>query len=354
MNQSIEQRQGSVHEPELLSQFKFWDYADHTVAKERFRGNRRFGLYSSEASAIANEDGYRYVVGGCHRATAYRVLNIPPSNPPSIKSLRIMKFGNIAEEMIREEIKESGIFEASSVKFFYAKHKISGELDLVVHYPGDLNKYIITEIKSTWGYYNKKSLSSGKPKDANFCQILTYLWAGIDDPQTYNYASQVIGGKLVYILRDSLDRYEFDIAIYFDENGVPWPMVNGIVDKRFSILEIMRRYDILLQHMANIQRELSALPPSERTVENSLQLNSLPPRDYALKYSDDEIEFLHEHGDITKTNYQKWEKDKSNIHNRPGHWMCSYCRWKDICWGPQDIEQHINSQPLTPNIQNMP
>jgi len=247
------------HDYNKLSEVRIWDMIDYSMIRQRFGGSRRPGFYPSEASVIANTNGKRTVLGGCHRSSIWRLLQAPKTNPSGVKTQYIFGFGNMIEDFIRDKLKESGVFEASSVKFFHPKYKISGELDIVLRHPD--GGYIVTEVKSTYGYYSSKTLSKG-PKDDNLMQILTYLWVAKDNPSCFAGASEIVGGKLIYLLRDDFKKFEFDITMT-EEDGKHFAVVNGVVDRRFTVEDIVTRYDTLMEHATKANQYLATLSPED-------------------------------------------------------------------------------------------
>ena len=193
---------------------------------------------------------------------------------------------------------------------------VSGEIDLILRHPqGGL---IFTEIKSTSGPYKEKELAGhyegrgknkvylpGRPATQNLLQLLTYLWVHKNDPE-------LIGGKLVYILRDNMTRVEFDVVIVQDGTKHR-AVVNGEVDKRFFIEDMYERYHLLADYVRQ----------SLNQVKQGVKPEDLqrPPRDYDIVYTDEKIELEHTEGRLSKTKYEAF---KANPNERPGDWQCSY------------------------------
>ena len=65
----------------------------------------------------------------------------------------------------------------------------------------------------------------------------------------------------------------------------------------------------------------------------NLKSDTPPPRDFALRYSDEEAERLNSVGELSKTKFNEHgKKPLAEI----GDWNCSYCDWKGVCY-PQGI-----------------
>ena len=299
-------------------------------------GRRRPGLHPSSASVIAREGTLSYAIGGCHRAEVWKILNVPETNPHSITSAYTFRFGNYIEDMIRKLLIESGIYEANSIKFYYAKYRISGEIDLWLNHPD--GGQVIVEVKSTYGYYSDKSLKDG-PKDDNLLQLITYLYVDKDDPGLFAPKGEVLGGKLIYLLRDNFHRYEFNVTLDDNDNVI----VDGVREERFKVSDIMKRYEILLDHITNVSATMANMSEDDLRDPNFDKHLPLPPRDYALYYRDDEIELRAEHEHISKSAYDKFKKSRKGLNARPGHWRCAWCSYKDKCWPKEEVEKYLES-----------
>ena len=69
---------------------------------------------------------------------------------------------------------------------------------------------------------------------------------------------------------------------------------------------------------------------------NSLrESQEVPPRpDYEHVYSDEKVIRLYNAGEIAKTNYEKWESNKTKY--PIGDWQCAYCNYKTLCKKQQE------------------
>jgi len=298
-----------------LKAFRFWDTIDGALTTKTFSGKRRISLYPSEASVIAiNKYGELQVVGKCLRAAAYRILGYT-RKAVSIKSEYIFAFGHELESFICDLSKKAKVYNANSVKFFDQESSVSGEIDIVLEHPD--GGWVIVECKSTYGYQNEKLLiKDNKPKDEHLLQILIYIY-------THRFDPNLLGGKLVYILRDNMQRQEFDVTIA-KEGDKFRAIVNGEVDKRFFIEDIYARF----AELKKCVNENFNKTPDEHV---------LPDREYALAFTDAQMKQGFERGEVSKTAWEKFEKSGE----RCGNWNCSYCDFKDICWTGKDVEEYI-------------
>jgi len=319
-----------------LSSFRLWDLLDDALARERFTGERRTSLYPSEASVIyTTPSGYKYVVGGCLRKSWYRLLKFPESNPRSIKAKYILEAGKYLENLIVELVKLAGIYENNSVKFWEKSLSVSGEIDIVVQLPTDKQKYIFVECKSSYGGRLKfgyetgkardlfdhfegrasnKRLIKGRPKMEHVLQLVIYLYIHRDD-------QNLLGGKLLYILRDNMNRTEFDITLVEDSaTGKHFVAINNEIERGFYVEDIFERYRLLAEYV----NESVQLLRKGLVTRKELQP---PPRDFKLTYSDEEAKLLNQIGMLSNTAYKKHIKG-----DRQGDWQCSYCVYRSLCY----------------------
>lgn len=327
---------------ELLSSVSIWEKLDAEVAKTRFSSERRMGFYPSEASVIATdpETGKKKILGGCMRKTWYRLLGAEQTEPTTVKTKYIFAFGDMIEDFIVDLIKRSGLYNNRSVKFWSASTKTSGEIDVVVDVglQETEGKYMFVEIKSTYGAKVEKSgyLSGpnrslfkhsvgagrnkqwidGQPKESALLQIVTYLLEHKDD-------ENLIGGKILYLLRDNFLRTEFNVVLEYDENvGKHKILLNSRPVESFYAEDITARFDDLYKKIVVDYNE----------IQNGKTIDELEPpeQDFSLEYSEEEVEEKFADGDITKTAYDNFKKNPKA--NPVGDWQCSYCSYKSLCW----------------------
>lgn len=316
-----------------LTNFRLWDSLDKEVTRNRFSGKRRESLYPSEASVISTdpETNKKTLLGSCQRKSWYRLMGYPQSEPFTPKSAHTFEFGKFAENYIIDLCKKAGIYNSNSVKFWDKDAFVSGELDVVVQPVNDNDGYIFLEVKSTWGGSIQngeekgkakglfdhhegagkyKRLVKGKPKIEHLLQLVVYLYNHKDDPNLY-------GGKIVYILRDNLNRTEFDVWLEEDGEGKNHIYVNDEKMVGFTAEDIYVRFE---QLRTAVRNSLSILKDGG---------TPLPPeRDYELYYSKESLEEKYANKEVSKTAYENHIAGKYLT----GDWQCSYCSFKSLCW----------------------
>jgi len=130
--------------------------------------------------------------------------------------------------------------------------------------------------------------------------------------QTMLYVDQfkdrIPRAKIVYYARDSVARAEFDMYLA-PSNGQTYPVVNGVMDKTFSLENIYMKY---------------------RELRDCFEKKVVPPRSYALRWDAKTIEdkYAAKDGSVSKTKYEAWKKKGEPI----GDFQCSYCSFCNHCW----------------------
>lgn len=324
------------HNYKLLNQFDLYDYIDHTFTLDSTLSTEsRYGVWPSDSSVIlTNSEGEKKVVGACHRAIWYRMNKVPETNPLGMYEHYVFELGKIIEKMHIDKTKISGLYKASNVKFWLEELKVSGEIDLVIRTPDNSDKIVLCELKTSFGYAAKKdvignSKNEGFPKYEAIMQLCTYLYAFRNNPN-------VIGGKILYFLRDDTAHRQYNVHLV-EENGIYFIHVDGVRMTEFNFNDVMNRIKIFHSHYESKQ---------------------LPPQDYSLIYSDDEMELAYKMGDITEKAYETF-KAKPIKSNRAGDWRCVKCRWKNKCYSTDPhIESPVTNSPVllvpTPTVNESP
>lgn len=281
-------------------------FDQHITRKKEVPLSRGHHYYPSEASIkYTDTNGLVRVSGKCLRQCFYRFTVPDQKEGIDPFGMWVMMMGQAAEDVLREQIKQMGLWIDNSVRFYDEEHNISGEIDLVIRDP-ETDKLIILECKTAWGYNAFKELCGskgviGKPKDSHLLQLMIYL----DLCEKKGIADQ---GKLIYLARDSGKKAEFDVVLIADGEDKR-AKINGRIDYRFTLQDIYNRYKQLDEH---------------------LKAGTIPERDYEIEYSKEKVELLWSLGEVAKTRYEQF---KRNSKKYPiGDWACNYCPFKDLCW----------------------
>jgi len=215
----------------------------------------------------------------------------------SARGARICGIGKLVEEFEIENYKRIGIWRGNNVKFFNEKYNISGEADAIV-YDKEKDSLHGVEIKSGYDYKFRSEVigtttRKGKPKYEHLLQTMLYV-----DYFKFPFS-------ILYIDRGNAARTEYEITLNADGT----PNVDGTkLNVGLSIPRCLARF-----------KELS----------ECLKDNTVPKRDFQLKYSPDKIKILRDSYRLTKKEAEEFDKNRDlDI----GDWQCSYCDYKDHCW----------------------
>lgn len=288
-------------------QYDLFAETDEYLTRQKFTTVREKRFYPSEASVkYFNKYGEQETAGGCLRASYFRLSGEFQAGPPNPRTEYIFAQGKIIEQWLVEKWKEMGIWVNNNIKFINEEFNVSGEIDVLLREPYSGELYGI-EVKTFYGYAGEKEIIGNKsqkgfPKMNQLLQTLVYLYTFRDRLKTF---------RMAYFARDSVKRRTFKIELH-EEDGHFYPKVDGEVIRSFTVESIFQRYKELATHIEN---------------------KTIPPRDYELVWSADKIEKEYSRGNIGKTKYEKWKKGKLKAYEQPGDWMCSYCNFKNICYG---------------------
>lgn len=197
---------------------------------------------------------------------------------------------------------------------------ISGEIDALV-WDAEAQKKVIIECKTFFGYEGKKNLVGNrtvkpKPKDAHLLQTCIYL---------HHFIEEVDEAILMYFARDDHTRAEFSISRH-EENGKIYPKITTVwqreeysyVDYRITFDGIYERYAELMLYLKNAD---------------------LPEPDFMHIYPDDVVEEMQARGEIAKTKYEKWQRNKTLY--PIGYFMCqNYCSYRTMCKAQKEEDGH--------------
>jgi CRISPR/Cas system-associated exonuclease Cas4 (RecB family) len=287
--------------------YDLWAHLDAHVTRPKFKPEvDRSHLWPSEASVqFYDQHGDLTTEGKCMRAAYFRSVGDFEEMPYPAYTEWIFKFGKLAEKMIVNEAKEAGIWVQNNVKFYNKEYNISGEIDTLFAEPPDGVIYP-SEIKTGYGYFAEKEIMGnykqpGQPKLGHLLQLLVYLW---------EFKEQFPYGRMIYFLRDSMKRRTFKVELE-QQGDIFYPVVEGKVNKLFTVNDILSRYKELQHHIDN---------------------KIVPPQEFELQYSDRKIRDFAVKGKIGKTKFGKWEKGKLKTWEYMGDWPCRLCAYRNICY----------------------
>jgi len=263
--------------------------------------------WPSEASIVLpDERGNPFIHGKCLRACFYGIKQYKVTNHMTPNQMRKIETGRIIEQQEHEYAQEAGILVGHNIKDKkqYGTIFISSEIDALYK---DGENEVIIDIKSYYGYLAKRDLEGnmrnvGRPKLNHVLQLMLYL--DIFEGVPYS--------KIRYIDRGDMNIVEHRIELksyrikqgdqYIDDKIA---VINGESNTNISISRIVQRYNQLDQFVES---------------------DNLPARDYRPVYSTGHIKYLDQLGKLTKTAKQRIKSGKSL-----SDWMCNYCGFRNQC-----------------------
>ncbi len=304
----------------------------HLLSGSSLKVEKFPAFYPSSASCLDQTDSEK-IVGTCLRQQYYKYKGVKESDPPGLYSQWIFASGNIWEDYIIEQLKQSGVWLANSVKFNNLDLFVSGEIDILIKGPKydpetGTGKWIVeNKTYSSANYYAKKEIvgsrdTKPKPKDLNVIQSFIYLCT---------FSEQVDVVALTYIDRSCGgpdNNKEFHIEIY-EDSGDFYPQITTVdfygnsysyVDRRISYNGIKNRFVGLI---------------------DNLKASSIPDPEFQHKLTDEQIQSRYSLGLIAKTKYEAYQ---SNSEKYPiGDFQCSnvYCNYSTLCLAQKMVDGHL-------------
>lgn len=271
----------------------------------------------SRSSFFRDVGGETFILEGkCQRQAFFDYKLATETNKSDHISYRRMRYGQIYEEQEHVYETRAGILLESNYRMekkVSDKVSISGELDSLVNLDG--KKYIV-EHKSYDGYYAERAIKGnttivGMPKFDHIAQNMFYLAMLKEDPKH----KDVVATLFHYRTRGSLEAtiHLLELAEVRDKEGNlvdARPIINGVEYNFITLKQLITRGIKLANHIMN---------------------NTLPDREPEYEYDEDKIRYLFSINEVSKTQFQKWEKGQARI----GSWQCNriYCSYFDRCMG---------------------
>jgi hypothetical protein len=226
-----------------------------------------------------------------------------PSLPANSRSELIFAMGHAVESIVVEQWKQMGLWVDNNVKFTTDRlgFPLKGELDAILREPPDGRLYGI-ECKSFSGYFGTTEIMGNKkhpgaPKINQLLQTLVY---------TYIFKEELYCFRMVYMARDEPENHRTFKIELANEGDLHYPVIDGEINRAFTVEDIFSRYRLLQEY---------------------LDRDELPPRDYEDIYPDSKVEYLTSLGKVSKTARDDHFKGKKPC----GDWQCRYCDVRHHC-----------------------
>ena len=333
-------------------------------------------LGASVASAIVvNQYDEKTVVGKCRRSMCFRYLSsvyshaskvpgyIPSWSDEKMHAVGefvahlkesqvpftnyqqwIFRQGDLYEDYIISQAKNSGVYIADQVPVRFTKTNISGKIDLYVINP-ETGKNRKTEVKSVHGFGGTAVIGTpkahrehqlGTPRDSNLMQIALYDYKD-------KHLEEFEDSSLIYGSRDDGRYAEYRIRTVPDTGEIYYRGVAPILTN-----EVLSPINIG-----------SIFNDGYKYVQTHVDNFVTPPRDYSLVHSPEQLQKMYKRGELSKTLTEQMTKiEERQVENvqriadglKPkvdlktpeiGHWQCDLCSYKTVCYDnknqPRDL-----------------
>lgn len=276
------------------------------------------GLYPS--SQFVKVGGVSY--GRCPRETYYN-NTCPDKKKENFRLNGMALMGEQAEEVLVEMLKKAGLLITTQLQVVDTEYYFSGKIDAVSYaytFNGfnkrtdivvDYSLFIPTEVKSIYGYNNKKLIIAGnqstvpEPKPNGVMQLALY----VDFLQRNDYPTPY--GVLWYIMRDEGESKSYKLTI------VPRATAEGT--KRFIYIDNQSYHNFTIEDI--IKYNLKTKDYIEQGIE--------PKREFTLQYNKATLSRMAQHGQLSKVDAEKVKADR---YVEKGDIECNYCAFKDHCY----------------------
>jgi hypothetical protein len=340
------------------SNFSVLDHILSSISRPRPGDSKEPTQWPSEATAAVVLNGKEQIVGQCRRQAFFRLLEenyrfnpekfaLSEELVTSLKANKIpvsnyMRFiwamGELYEQYIIDQAKNSGIFVYTQVPVYIKSVNVSGKEDIVIIDP-ETTKLSIVEVKSVYSYGADKVIGSdaerrkgqlGTPRDKNLMQIALYHWWVASQDIAYGPS------RLIYGDRGAGKYAEYLVKTTTDNNGLINIWYRGITPNqtewtcsKITINSILEQYIIIADYVSN---------------------QKIPPRDYKLQYSREDFERPEIQEELNKSDRGQLDKikerEQENIERiengqnpkvelklpAKGDFNCGWCPYRNVCY----------------------
>ena len=288
------------------------------------------GLYPSSSSVeVPDEIFGKRIAGSCNRQSWYRWFRAPESESSMNPGMRFrLDFGNAAQDVLERYLKDfwmthGFVLIRSEHGFWKPNVSESGRSDCLT-WDMERKKYVIFEVKSLnkehgpFGY--RKAME--EPKEGYLIQAMDYkqVYAPLQAEVVIVYVNLLASTNVVPMFDFLIDldtgNHKSELVIHTD--------MRKIRKKHFTIENMYKRREELKKHIV------------DRTI---------PPRDFKLEYTEEEIAGLYKNGRLNYKTEEKAVKQWLNNGSEPGELNlpygngsseCSWCSYKDLCEKNED------------------
>jgi len=306
------------------------------------------GFRPTEASVeVTNEFGDPTLIGKCHRAAWYRLKGYERTEKLEDNTFVLWEVGKAMEEALQMHWNRMGILIDGNVRIRNdiaeegeIELVISGEVDGILRdnepaedgTPTEISneKGIGIECKTVRGYGARKIMGgkrqlyrNGLPKWEAVMQTAMYLH--MRKPLEDYYGIKIDYFLITYVAVDMSTFKCFKISL---EDGYTGHII--VSDLKDNELKPSMEYALFSGVDVEPLQGLSIeeMVRRYRVLQDKLESDDVPPREYSLRYTDKKAKRLFETGQMSKTAYKRFE---SNELGEEGDWQCRYCDFKSEC-----------------------
>lgn len=287
-----------------------------------------------------------FAVGECRRALFYKIIGIPYTDKISVRVKRIGEIGSRIEDILINKFKEKNMYVSSQDRIEFEmpntinKVKHSGKLDVIIN---DDNVIRGIEIKSISGFKVDKVFGSKNgmplPSANNLMQAMNYKYHAMNSEINGVNVEEIY---LMYVDRGSETTMYFKVDL--DSEG--WPIITPITMEGYVLdtikLKDVPSYDDLLRHstvatstqstLAELRINVNDIFDKFDSTYSYVREEILPPCDYSMIYSSEELEKQLHCGRLSKIKYNKHKKGDTC-----GDMRCSFCNYRTKCLADSGI-----------------
>lgn len=340
------------------SNFAVLEHILGSISRPRPGDSKEPTQWPSEGTAVVLVDGQEQVQGQCRRQAFFRLTKENYKYDPEahqevaglverLKDVEIpvsnyMRFiwaqGELYEQYVIDQCKNSGIFVHTQVPVYIKSHNISGKIDIVVIDP-ETGKLSIVECKSVYAYGADAVIGTdaerrrgllGTPRDKNLIQTALYHWWVASEDEAYGPS------RLIYGDRGTGKYAEYLVRTETSEDGIISIWYRGITPNKTAWTRSPITITSVLEQYALIAHYVHA--------------HVIPPRDFKLQYSREDFNspaILETLNKSDRTQIEKIiERETENIERiaagekpkvelklpNKGNFNCGYCPWSRACY----------------------
>jgi hypothetical protein len=302
-------------------------------------------VWPSEASA----DLGPFTVGACGRELFYKMVGQRPTEPMSLKGRTICELGNVHESLQVERLRKAGLDPKEQVKFRFkipSSKKdvtVSGKVDVLI-YDGKARRAV--EIKSFSNFMATGISGSDTkvplPLPSHLMQAILYKFWASKTPEGSNEKIEDVyliltnrnDGSCIYFKID-LDDNNFPIITAFDHYGrqigkvirtAEYPSYDDFAKGSHVATSELAR-------VAELRISADAIFEKFEKVCTTKEARVLPPVDFKLIFSEDDLKLLLKCGKISKKKLSMIKSGSSAL----GDFKCSGCAFKSKCLSDSGI-----------------